>query len=217
MAEPLPATASKFNRILGARWVDKIIAFVAVLPIVLSIWALVRAGDLDIPRLVLLVQLAVIALTLVVRRPPVRVTTNPVFWLLAFVVTYWPFGVFDIYKAGAPLTPTWLSNGVALLSFAVSVWARLSLGRNIGFVPAERQIVTTGAYAYVRHPIYSGLFIAVLASEFSRFSWRNLALDVLWCGLLLIKTFIEEGFLRQNPEYARYKERVRWRWIPGLA
>ena len=158
-----------------------------------------------------LLQLAVIALTLVVRRPPVRVTTNPVFWLLAFVVTYWPFliGVFDIEEAGAPLTPTWLSNGVALLSLAVSVWARLSLGRNIGFVPAERQIVTTGAYAYVRHPIYSSIFVGVLASELSRFSWTNAALNALWCGLLVIKTFIEEGFLRQNPEYTRYMEHVR--------
>jgi protein-S-isoprenylcysteine O-methyltransferase Ste14 len=219
MIEPMPDIPSRFTRILGARWVDKSIAVVAVLPFALVIGSLVYLGDFDVPQLVLLIQLAVLALTMVVRRPPVRVTTNPVFWALAFMVTYWPLliGALDFEDEGAPLTPTWLSNGVALLSLAVSVWARVSLGRNIGFVPAERAIVTTGAYAYVRHPIYSGIFLGVLAAGLSRFSWRNLALDTLWCALLIIKTFIEERFLRQNPEYARYMEHVRWRWVPSLA
>jgi hypothetical protein len=39
--------------------------------------------------------------------------------------------------------------------------------------------------------------------------WVDKSIDVLWCGLLLIKTCIEEGFLRQNLEYARYMEHVR--------
>jgi hypothetical protein len=59
--------------------------------------------------------------------------------------------------------------------------------------------------------------VAVLALQLRDFSWRNLVLDVLLCLLWVIKTFIEEGFLRQNSVYARYMQTVRWRWFPGIA
>jgi protein-S-isoprenylcysteine O-methyltransferase Ste14 len=208
---------ARFNRLLGARWVDKLIALVALAPFAHEIWELFRAGDLDVPRLGLLIQLAVMVLTMALRRPPVRVTTNPFFWALAFVATYWTFLCGRFYEWGVQLGPAWLSNGVSLLALAISFWSRLSLGRNIGFVPAERSIVTTGAYAYVRHPIYSGMFIGVLATELEDFSWRNLAIDAVWCSLWVAKTFIEERFLSDNPNYVRYMQTVRWRWFPGIA
>ncbi len=214
MIEPLPV---RLNRILCARWVDRSIAFVAVLPFVYATWEVVSAADLDIPKLGLILQLAVMVVTMALRRPPVRVTANPFFWILACVATYWQFLGDTLYEAGAPLGPIWLANGVSFVALAVSLWARLSLGRNIGFVPAERAIVTTGAYAYARHPIYSGIFLGVLATELNDFSWRNLSVDATWCLLWVVKTFIEESFLRQNPDYARYMQRVRWRWFPGIA
>ena len=214
MADP-----SRLRRILAARWADKSIALVAVTPFAYFLWTMVRLGDFDLPRSVLLVQLAAIVVTMAVRRPPVRVTTNPLFWVLAFIATYWPYSVggFDWYQTGAPLVPAWLSNGLSLASLAVALWARFSLGRNIGIVPAERTLVTTGAYAYVRHPIYSGIFVGVLTTALSEFSWRNVALDAVWCGLWVVKTFIEERFLRENPAYLRYMGKVRWRWCPGVA
>jgi protein-S-isoprenylcysteine O-methyltransferase Ste14 len=88
---------------------------------------------------------------------------------------------------------------------------------HIGFVPAERCIVTTGIYAYVRHPIYSGLFISIVAVDIASFSWRNIALDITWVSLWIIKTFAEEHFLRTSDEYAQYMMRVRWRWFPAIA
>ena len=209
--------ATRLHRVLATRWVDKVIALLALLPFAYAIGEVARAGDLDVPRLGLILQLAVMVLTMALRRPPVRVTTNPFYWVLACVATYWQFLCDPFYEAGAPLAPAWVSNGVSTVALAVSLWARLSLGRNIGFVPAERVIVKTGAYAYVRHPIYSGIFIGVLATELYDFSWRNLAIDTLWCCLWVIKTFIEERFLRQNPDYARYMEKVRWRWFPAVA
>lgn len=208
--------ASGVNRVLGARWVDKSIALVALLPFAYQAGEAVRGGDLDVPRLALIFQLAVIVLTMALRRPPVRVTTNPFFWVLAFFATYWTFLCRPFYELGSPLGPAWLASGVSVSALAVGIWARLSLGRNIGFVPAERAIVTTGAYAYVRHPIYSGIFVGILATELDDFSWRNLAIDTLWSLLWVAKTFIEERFLRQSTGYARYMEKVRWRWFPGI-
>jgi protein-S-isoprenylcysteine O-methyltransferase Ste14 len=53
------------------------------------------------------------------------------------------------------------------LGIALAIWARVYLGRNWG-VPmsrkAEPELVTTGPYALVRHPIYSGLLLAMLGS-----------------------------------------------------
>lgn len=214
MIEPL---AVWLNRILCARWVDRSIALVALLPFAYATWEVASAPDLDIPKLGLILQLSVMVLTMALRRAPVRVTANPLYWVLACVATYWQFLGDTLYEAGSPLGPVWLSNGVSFVALALSLWARLSLGRNIGFVPAERTIVTTGAYGYVRHPIYSGIFLGVLATELYDFSWRNLVVDTVWCALWGIKTFIEERFLRQNPDYAQYMKRVRWRWIPGIA
>jgi hypothetical protein len=35
--------------------------------------------------------------------------------------------------------------------------------------------------------------------------------------MFVVKSFIEEGFLRTDPQYAEYLLQVRWRWFPGLA
>ena len=36
-------------------------------------------------------------------------------------------------------------------------------------------------------------------------------------SLFVIKTFMEEDFLKEDPAYARYMKHVRWRWIPLVA
>jgi protein-S-isoprenylcysteine O-methyltransferase Ste14 len=59
--------------------------------------------------------------------------------------------------------------GAALfvLGLGVAVWARVNLGRNWGMpmtVKAEPELVTSGPYRFVRHPIYSGLLLGVLGT-----------------------------------------------------
>jgi protein-S-isoprenylcysteine O-methyltransferase Ste14 len=61
------------------------------------------------------------------------------------------------------------SVGLILLvaGMAVAVWARIYLGRNWGMPmteKAEPELVTTGPYGLVRHPIYSGLLLALLGT-----------------------------------------------------
>jgi protein-S-isoprenylcysteine O-methyltransferase Ste14 len=53
------------------------------------------------------------------------------------------------------------------LGIALAVWARVHLGRNWGMPmteKAEPELVTSGPYRFVRHPIYSGLLVAVLGT-----------------------------------------------------
>ena len=64
------------------------------------------------------------------------------------------------------VSPVEASIGVAVcsLGIAVAIWARVYLGRNWGMpmsVREEPELVTTGPYAFVRHPIYTGILLAV--------------------------------------------------------
>jgi protein-S-isoprenylcysteine O-methyltransferase Ste14 len=83
-------------------------------------------------------------------------------------------------------------------------------------VPAQRDIVVRGAYRFMRHPIYSGVFIEFLAEGLAYYSLRNLLITggaIFWFA---IKSLAEESFLKKDAAYAAYMERVRWRWFPGL-
>jgi protein-S-isoprenylcysteine O-methyltransferase Ste14 len=169
---------------------------------------------LGVPLLSFAIGTLIAFVTMILRRPPKRITPNPVYWLLAFVATYWPLLTLGVIQKGQPVVSTPVSNIVAICSLVVFVWARLSLGRNIGMVPAQREIVTTGAYRYVRHPIYTGLFLGSLGVALRAYSPRNvliLGLGILW---FLIKSIVEENFLRADPQYAAYLQTVRARWIP---
>ncbi len=57
--------------------------------------------------------------------------------------------------------------GVFVLGLAVAVWARQFLGRNWGTPMSEKvdpELVTAGPYRFVRHPIYSGLILAMIGT-----------------------------------------------------
>jgi protein-S-isoprenylcysteine O-methyltransferase Ste14 len=196
--------------------VDRTVASIACLPTAYVIYWRLRQGSLDIVRINLILQSLLVIATMVARRPPVRVTMNPWYWVLAFVATYWIVFAALAAPAGTPVAPRWLILTLSWLGLLVTVYARLSLGRNIGFVPAQRQIVTTGAYGFVRHPIYTAVFInyvALLLLRYSRLTAILVGLGISW---FLVKSVVEERFLRTDPEYSAYMARVRHRWIPGV-
>jgi protein-S-isoprenylcysteine O-methyltransferase Ste14 len=209
-------TRTRFSRLLANPWVDRSIAIIACLPAGYLAYQRIRAGNFDIVRLNLIIPALLLIVTMVSRRPPQRVTPNPWFWLLAFLATYWvPFTAL-VAPAGALVAPRWLVLTLSWLGLGTAVYARLSLGRNIGFVPAQRQLVTTGAYGLVRHPIYTALSINYLSLVLQRFTSITLFLAALGVGWFIVKSIVEEHFLRTDPEYAAYMRRVRWRWIPGV-
>ena len=113
---------------------------------------------------------------MMIRRPPKRVTPNPWYWLLAFVASYWLTCMIFFVQGGSPLVAHWISNSLAIIGFLVAVFARLSLGRNIGLVPAQRELVHRGAYAFVRHPIYAAILLTATAFVLRAYSPLNLLL-----------------------------------------
>jgi protein-S-isoprenylcysteine O-methyltransferase Ste14 len=197
-------------------WVDKSIAIVAVVPSVIELYHRYSSANLSFPRAMLGIQVVILIMTMVVRRTPRRVTPNPWFWLLAFVATYGILSFTAFAPNGTQLVPV-VPNIMAVASGAIIIYARLSLGRSIGFVPANRGIVTSGAYRFVRHPIYTGAFLAMVSFILRSYTPLNLIMAATLVGLFMIKSIVEERFLREDPEYAAYLSRVRFRWIPGVA
>jgi protein-S-isoprenylcysteine O-methyltransferase Ste14 len=107
----------------------------------------------------------------------------------------------------------WLGVGLCLAGFAWAFWARAHLGRNWGIPMSLRQgheLVTSGPYAYVRHPIYTGIMLAMLGSA--------LAVGAFWLALLaaafayfIISARTEERMmLAQFPDvYPAYRRRTK--------
>jgi len=203
-------------RVLTKPWVDRVLAAVAIAPFVYSVAVNYHNVHMDIPSVLWLADMLIIISTVLFRKAPVRVTPNPWYWALAFVATYWGFLTWGIQIEGRPVAPAPILNTIAILGTAIELWGRFSLGRNIGFVPAQRDIVVRGAYRLVRHPIYTGLFVGLLADCLANWSPRNLLIDGFCVFWFLIKSLVEESFLKNDPAYAAYLRRVRWHWFPGV-
>jgi protein-S-isoprenylcysteine O-methyltransferase Ste14 len=94
----------------------------------------------------------------------------------------------------------------------LAIWARRHLGRNwsgIVTVKADHALVRTGPYRIVRHPIYTGLLLALIGTAAAIGEWRG-TLAVLSALLgFLWKIRIEEARMRQTfPEYEQYRSRT---------
>jgi protein-S-isoprenylcysteine O-methyltransferase Ste14 len=196
---------------------DRVIAGVASLPFAYMLYYRLAYERFDLPRIAIAINFALLIGTMVVRRPPVRVTPKPLYWVTAFVATYWGFMTLGLADRGTPIAPTVVTHGLALASLVVSFAARVSLGRNIGFVPAQRELVTSYAYGIVRHPIYTGLFLSLAGFVLRSWSPTNFVIAAVPVSLFVIKSFMEERFLGEDPAYRRYMDRVRFRWFPGIA
>jgi len=120
-----------------------------------------------------------------------------------------------------PLLPISLwTGGLAVLALLFGGWAVLTMPRRtlnvLPDVRAGAQLVTTGPYRYVRHPMYTAVLILFLAYVFDDPSPLRLG---LWLALLVdlwLKLGYEEELLgRHFSEYRAYRKRTA-RLIPFL-
>ena len=214
-----PATAPNLSsnviRVLALPWLDRTIAAIACVPLVYGAYYRYEHFHHGFPLIAAALNTLILVATMVIRRPPKRVTPNPLYWLLAFVASYWLILILGLLQKGRPLAANWITDSIAVLGLLIVVWARLSLGRNIGFVPAQRELVHSGAYAFMRHPIYTGVLFTHIAFVLRAFSPLNallMGLGVFW--FIPVKSLVEEDFLRADPQYTAYMQKVRARWIP---
>ncbi len=118
----------------------------------------------------------------------------------------------------APLLPDvsvryWLALALVALGLGFTVWARVHLGRNWSGTVTQKQgheLVRSGPYAYVRHPIYTGLLAALLGSAIALGQVRGFLGLLIVLGAFWRKLRIEEGFMRElfPGQYQRYMDEV---------
>lgn len=107
----------------------------------------------------------------------------------------------------------WLGVALCLAGFGFAVWARVHLGRNWGMPMSLRQgheLVTSGPYAYVRHPIYTGILLAMIGSTLARGLAWLLPLLLGFAYFLFSARTEEKMMVAQFPEfYPAYRRRTR--------
>ncbi len=79
------------------------------------------------------------------------------------------------------------------------------------------QVITTGPYALVRHPMYTIVIVLLFAMPIALGSRYALILSVFLSVLLVVRTYLEDRTLHEELEgYVEYAEKTRYRLLPGI-
>ncbi|QSA97517.1 isoprenylcysteine carboxylmethyltransferase family protein [Methylococcus sp. EFPC2] len=117
------------------------------------------------------------------------------------------------------LQADWIDMGLKAMTIAlwgIYVSATLAFGLRFSNL-THRGIITRGPYAFVRHPAYTAKVLATWSSGLTTFSDpRQYLFLLVWNGVYYLRAITEERHLRLDPDYRRYCERVKYRFIPGL-
>jgi protein-S-isoprenylcysteine O-methyltransferase Ste14 len=107
----------------------------------------------------------------------------------------------------------WIANALVAIGLGFAAWARVRLGANWSAevtVKQNHELVRSGPYALVRHPIYTGVLFALIGTALSVDKWRALVgLAVIAAGFLR-KIVIEERFMQAEfgEAYEHYRAEV---------
>ncbi len=172
-------------------------AFFPVLWVVFVLYWRIKAADTKANQrlepaasgvLRLLIFLLAIALLSIPRIP------LPWLYLQLWPSGYWPF---------------WLGAALAVTGLLFAVWAREHLGRNWSSsvtIKQGHELITTGPYAVVRHPIYTGILAGFLGMAIAISQVRGLIVVALVLFVFWLKLRIEEEWMRSQfgETYATY-------------
>jgi protein-S-isoprenylcysteine O-methyltransferase Ste14 len=116
----------------------------------------------------------------------------------------------NLFIAGNPLTLQvifyWMTAATAL-----TVWGLWTLRRSFSITVEARDLVTSGPYRFVRHPIYLGEILTALAVTVWRFSLLNFFIITLFVVIQLLRAKWEEDKLALVfPSYSIYVAKASW-------
>ena len=155
------------------------------------------------------------------RRPPIALRLFTLVMVLHWVIAGLDRGRFHWSDS----VPLWLRvAGLIVVAggYALALWA-MRVNRffsSVVRIQSDRgqHVITTGPYAYVRHPGYLAGILIIVASGIGLGSWLAAALLVIFSlPFLLYRAVTEDRVLQSElAGYRDYASRVRWRIVPGL-
>ncbi|SFP55074.1 Protein-S-isoprenylcysteine O-methyltransferase Ste14 [Bradyrhizobium sp. Ghvi] len=151
---------------------------------------------------------------LIITRPPAKAHANGLLpRIAAFVGTYMPWTIAFFGETDKAL-PNLASTACVLIGMVMMLVTIRHLGRSFSLVPQARNVVQTGPYRWIKHPLYLAEEIALLGVVLRSLTPLTVILLVLHIGVQICRIHYEEDLLRRNcPEYSSY-EASRWRVIP---
>lgn len=156
---------------------------------------------------------------------PQQPASDKIFMLIfGFVALSWFLLIGFERRANTTTMPLALQAlGLALLvlstRFILWVMRENSFAAPVVKIQTERdhRVISSGPYAYVRHPMYSGTILFFAGMPLLLGSWRGLIMAPLFVVLFGYRATIEERALAAGlPGYADYLAQVRYRLIPGI-
>jgi len=174
---------------------------VSYIPLLWAVWAVVwvlsaltakrtRTAESGLSRLLYLIPIIVAAMLLF----------SPEFRVGVMVARF------------APPNPAlqWIGVALTAIGIAYTFWARIHLGRNWSaqvVIKERHELIRTGPYSSVRHPIYTGLLLALAGTALVVGEVRALIALALVAFHFVRKARREEKFMSQEfgEEYARYR------------
>jgi protein-S-isoprenylcysteine O-methyltransferase Ste14 len=147
-------------------------------------------------------------------------TRKPPAWLNLFFLGFLVPGFdFHFHWSGVPLWLVIAGNVAVFLGylFVILVFRENSYASATIQVEKAQPVISTGPYAYVRHPMYTGLLVMFLCTPFALGSCWALLPFLLSIPMNVLRIRSEEEvLLRDFPGYKEYCATVRYRLVPWV-
>ena len=111
----------------------------------------------------------------------------------------WPWLYHQLWPVG--FWPFWMGAAVTIAGLLFAIWAREHLGTNWSrsvTIKRDHELITTGPYAVVRHPIYTGILAGFLGTAIALSQVRGFIVFVLIFLAFWLKLRMEEQWMRSQ-------------------
>jgi protein-S-isoprenylcysteine O-methyltransferase Ste14 len=167
-------------------------------------------------RLSVVAYLVILAATVIMRRPPIRKTRGLEPRISALIGTFLITAIVLFPRRELSLPLGILSTTLILAGDGFAVAILMQLRRSFSIMPEARELVTSGLYCFVRHPLYLAEEIAAIGSVMQFLSPWTAMLLVVHIAFQLRRIANEEALLIEVfPRYAAYRVKTA-RIIPGI-
>lgn len=216
MENPRPAPAER-ARLTRPQLAEIVLRIITAGVLFLFVYGAVQQYLKDMSRITLIFFIFANILTVglaIFSRAPSERDWNPFSLVVALFGTFY-FAAFNI-EPGLQLLPEGYAAAVQIVGVLIQIYAKLSLRRSFGLLPANRGVVVFGPYRFIRHPMYVGYFVTDIGFLLANLGLQNLFLVLMQWGVQVVRIMQEERLLSKDDAYRRYMGRVRYRLVSGV-